>query len=190
MADRFGYQAYLGLFILVCWGVSDWAAQRHISVRWLATAGAVVLIALSLVTYRQLGYWKDGLTLWTHATEVVPNHWAAETNLGLMYMHQGKTAEAMQHFHKAAAINPDEGASNMYIGYEEQTQGHPAEAIARYQRALSDYNVQDDLRAAIWRNMAVAYHALGDDAKARECLEESANYTKKLAASNAASNKE
>ena len=39
--------AYLGLFIMVCWGIADWAKQRRISVAWLASASAVVLLALS-----------------------------------------------------------------------------------------------------------------------------------------------
>ena len=57
MADRFGYQPYIGLFILVCWGVSDWAAKRRISVAWLASASAIILLALAMVTHRQIGYW-------------------------------------------------------------------------------------------------------------------------------------
>ena len=120
MADRFGYQPYLGLFIMVCWGVSDWAQRRRISVQWLAAASAIILLALTLVAHRQIGYWADNLGLWRHATEVVPNHWAAETNIATLLMEQGKQDEAMPHFLSAVAIYPDAGISNLYVGYYEQ----------------------------------------------------------------------
>ena len=31
MADRYAYLPLVGLFIMVCWGVGDWAEQRHVS---------------------------------------------------------------------------------------------------------------------------------------------------------------
>ena len=31
MADRYAYLSFVGLFIMVCWGVAEWARQRHIS---------------------------------------------------------------------------------------------------------------------------------------------------------------
>ena len=37
MADRYAYESFLGLFIMVCWGVSDWAEQHRVSVAWLAS---------------------------------------------------------------------------------------------------------------------------------------------------------
>jgi protein O-mannosyl-transferase len=42
MADRFAYQALIGLFIMICWGLSDWAERLRISAAWLVGASAVV----------------------------------------------------------------------------------------------------------------------------------------------------
>jgi len=169
MADRFGYQPYIGLFIMVCWGVADWAERRHISVAWVAATSAVVLLALTTVAYRQIGYWKDNLTLWEHGAATVPNHWAAEINIGIQLMAQGKEAEALPHLYKGSAINPDEGFSGKVIGYHEQSLGHLQEAISRYQHALRDYNLSNEDREHILRNMAAAYRDLGDLQKANEC---------------------
>ena len=36
MADRYAYLSFIGLFIMICWGVADWSEQRHISASWLA----------------------------------------------------------------------------------------------------------------------------------------------------------
>ena len=140
MADRFVYQAYLGLFIIVCRGVADWAKQRRVPIAWPATAGALALLALTMVTYRQIGYWQDHFMLWTHAVQVVPYHWEGESTLGIYLMENGKSAEAMQHFYRAYAINPDDARSNLEIGYYEQTRGNPQQAIFHYERALRANN--------------------------------------------------
>jgi protein O-mannosyl-transferase len=171
MADRFVYQAYLGLFFIVCWGTADWAEQHAISVRRLASVSAVVLLALTMVTHRQIGYWKDKFTLWSHATQVVNHHWIAEDNLGVYLMEQGKPADALTHFFRASAINPDDGVSNRFIGFYEQTLGNQQEAIVRYSRALRDYTLIGDDRAQVWRNLAVAYRDVGDMEKSREYYE-------------------
>ncbi len=30
-ADRYAYVSFIGLFLMVCWGVADWAKRRHLS---------------------------------------------------------------------------------------------------------------------------------------------------------------
>src|SRR5271165_3871570 len=66
MADRYAYLPFIGLFIMICWGIAEWAERRQISPRWLAAPSFAVLIALSAVTYRQLSYWRDNVLLWSH----------------------------------------------------------------------------------------------------------------------------
>lgn len=179
MADRFGYQPYIGLFILVCWGVSDWATRRHISVAWLASASAVMLLALTMVTHRQIGYWADSLTLWKHGAATVPNHWDADINIGIQLMQRGEQAEAMKYLYRGSEIFPDEGYSNMVIGYEEQKRGRLPQAISRYEHALRDYNVSDKDRAHVYRNMAAAYRDMGDLANANDCYAKARSYEPK-----------
>ena len=175
-ADRFVYQAYLGIFFIVCWGVADLAEQRHVSRVWLAAASALVLLALTIVSNRQIGYWKDEFTVWTHAAEVNQYHWLAQDNVAAQLQSRGKPLEALEHFHRAAAINPDDSFSNMEIGYYEQATGNLPEAVARYRQALKDQSLSDETRALLWRDLGVAYRNLGDLAKARECFQHSASY--------------
>ena len=70
MADRYAYISFIGLFILVCWGAADLAEQRHLSPVWLRSGSVAVLLLLGALTYRQVGFWSDNLTLWSHALEV------------------------------------------------------------------------------------------------------------------------
>jgi protein O-mannosyl-transferase len=172
MADRYAYESFLGLFIMVCWGVSDWAEQRRISTVWLAGASAVVILALTSVTFRQIGYWQDDLTLWKHAALVVKHHWLAEDNAAAMLLREGKNDEAMAHFLRAATSNPTDSTSNIQIAQYEQKRGNFREEIARYQHALEDYdfNMPPGKKVEVLVNMAIAYGKLGDDTNAELCL--------------------
>jgi protein O-mannosyl-transferase len=176
MADRYAYQSFIGLFIMVCWGVAEWAEQRHLTTAWLVGSGTIILVALSVVTYRQIGYWKDNPTIWTHALEVIPGDWAAEDNVGNEMIAQGKTSEAMVHFFRASAMNPNDAVSNLRVGFYEQLHGNPEEAILHYQRALRDVQLENGDRAGIYRNLGSAYRAIGDLNNANQCFEKAASF--------------
>jgi tetratricopeptide (TPR) repeat protein len=176
MADRYAYESFLGLFLMVCWGVSDWAQQRRISVKWLATASAVVLLALGIVTSRQIGYWQDAFTLWNHAAKVVPNNERAEINLAMILMEQGKKDQALEHFAQAVKINPTGSFANVQLALYEQSHGRRQEAIAHYENALrdDDYNLTPKIRSQVWVNMGIAYRDSGDAANAQLCFQKAA----------------
>src|SRR5213076_918118 len=69
MADRYAYLPFIGLFVMVCWGAVDWAQRKRLPAHWPAALVIVVLAAFSLLTYRQIGYWRDSITLWSHALQ-------------------------------------------------------------------------------------------------------------------------
>ncbi len=175
MADRYAYQSFIGLFIMVCWGVAECTEQRHAATAWLATSGALILLALSIVSYHQIAYWKDNRTLWTHAVQAIPRDWAAEDNIGLGLEAQGKVSEVRAYFFRASAINPNDGVSNLRVGYYEQAGGNPQEAIRHYQHALLDLELQDKERAVTYRNLGAAYRAIGDFANANQYFEKAAS---------------
>jgi hypothetical protein len=73
MADRYTYVPYVGLFIMVAWGMSDLLASRKYGRAVLGSAMFVAIAAMSISTYFQLGYWQDSITLSRHAAEVTQN---------------------------------------------------------------------------------------------------------------------
>jgi tetratricopeptide (TPR) repeat protein len=169
MADRYAYLPFIGLFIMVCWGISEWAERQHISVAWLAGLSFAVLLILTVVAHRQIGYWSDSATLWSHTLQVTNRNWLAENNLGKVLMGQGRVEEGMSHFIKATEIYPADPVSNMNIGTYEQQRGNLTEAIERYKKALSSSR-DASLRFAALNNMGRAYNDLGDTARAQECF--------------------
>jgi len=170
MADRYAYLPFIGLFIIVCWGVANWAGQRKVSAAVLAGASVVVLVALSVVAYRQLGYWRDNVILWTHIIEVTPPNYIAQDDLGGALLNTGQLEEAMKHFHAAAEIYPLDPFSNLNLAIYAQQQGDPQQAIARSETVLSR-TPSPRMRSKAYTTMGLAYRDLGDYAKSQEYLE-------------------
>jgi len=169
MADRYAYVSFVGLFIMICWGVSDWIAERHLSKALLPAVSAVVLAALALLTYRQVGYWQDDVTLWTHAAQVTTGNWKAEYLWGGALDAEGRHEEAIQHFFRAAAIEPTDPSINLHIAAYEQTHGKLDLALEYYNKALAEAWTSEQVTLAL-NNMAIIYRQLGDGTKADACM--------------------
>ena len=175
MADRYAYLPFLGLFIMICWGVSDRAHERHLSSAWLAVPGVAVLLALAVVAHRQLTYWNSDVDLWSHAVAVTSNNWVAEDNLGVALSERGQLDDALTHYRAAAAIFPLHPITYLYIGSYYQQRGNPQAALEQYQKVLtlSDNAVAQYARLRLMAlvNMADVYRGLGDNPRAEECIE-------------------
>jgi protein O-mannosyl-transferase len=167
MADRYAYLSFIGLFIMVCWGVADWAQQRHLATAVLSGVSIVALLALAVVSHRQIDYWSDNITLWSHTLRVTKGNWLAEDNLGGALMEDGKLEKAIDHFRSAALIYPQEPVSHLDIGYYEQQHKNWPQAIQEYYKAL-ELTPSPKLRSEAYNNLAIINRDLGDYASARD----------------------
>jgi Flp pilus assembly protein TadD len=161
MADRYAYLPSVGLFLMLCWAVADWARQLRLPRALLPVISGVVLLALGLVARRQLNYWSDNVTLWSHAIDVTRGNYIAQDNLGAALLERGDLEAAMAHFQAAAAIAPYDPTSLLKIAmYEQQRKNFP-EALDGYNRLLS-VTQNAALRATVLTNMGYVYRNLGD----------------------------
>jgi tetratricopeptide (TPR) repeat protein len=175
MADRYAYLSFLGLFIMLCWGVADWARQRQLSPAWLGVAAYALLLALAGLTHRQIGYWRDDVTLWTHTAQITRGNYIAEDNLAGALMKANRPDDAQTHFLRAAEINPSYPLTLMALAVHNQREGKPREAIAQYKQVIAEiqraaYQNHAMLQAA-FTNMGHAYLDLGELAQARDSLQ-------------------
>jgi len=172
MADRYAYQSFIGLFIMICWGVADfqpaarasdssWTVEGHTSSTWLTVASLALLLALTATAHRQLWYWRDSVALWTHATEVTSGNWFAEDFLGGLMVELGKPDDALAHYYRALAMYPGDPVSNLNIGSRKQFDGKPAEAIEYYQKVLRSPRAPAILKSKATEGLQRAYHDLG-----------------------------
>ncbi|MGA2436287.1 MAG: tetratricopeptide repeat protein, partial [Bryobacteraceae bacterium] len=105
-ADRYTYIPLIGVFVSLVWGIADWL--EHFKYR---TATAVALTAATLFlcglgSARQLQYWKNGVTLFSHAINVTADNALAHNNLATALAAAGKETEAMQEYTEALRLNP------------------------------------------------------------------------------------
>jgi tetratricopeptide (TPR) repeat protein len=170
LADRYAYIPFIGLFVMAVWTVADWAERRQIPAAWMAVAALVVLIALGVVTHRQIGFWRDTPTMWRRALEVTENNFIAHTNLATFLDQQGQVEEAAEHLRAALAIQPDDLIATLSLGTYEHQHGNLPAAIERY-KIVALHAADPDLRTTAYSNLGSAYRQVGDYADAKQCYE-------------------
>ena len=147
-ADRYTYLACLPWALLagagLAWCLDAGAAARiGRGVAW-AAVGATVLIIVSLMglTVRQIGVWRDSVTLWRHAAAVEPESDVPIFYLGWALTDARRFDEARAHFERSLARVPDglpwlRAQFMLQLGIVEERAGKPLAAESRYQDALA-----------------------------------------------------
>ena len=69
---------------------------------------AIVLPVLGLLTWRQCGMYTNLETLWRQTLARDPDSTMVHNNLGILLENQGRIEEAMEHYHQAIQINPND----------------------------------------------------------------------------------
>ena len=160
MADRYAYIPLIGIFVMIAWGAADLADSRQIGLSARMVPAACVLLAFSVTTHRQLGYWSSNYDLWTHALAVTDRNFIAQNNLGGALLLLGKPDEAYPHFQAAAEINPNDPMSRSNLGAYLQEHGKLPEAMEQYDRTIS-LTSDAGLLAATYANLGTAYRKVG-----------------------------
>jgi tetratricopeptide (TPR) repeat protein len=174
MADRYGYLSFVGLFIMLCWGIADLAENWQFPRVGFAAACAVVLIGLAFATHRQVGYWSSDVALWAHTAEATDNNSGAENVLGETLQKAGQPEQAMTHFRIAAAMDPLLPFPRYHLAVYDQQHGALRSALAQFQRVLeltqADTGIVAELRSNTLMRMAAIYEALGETAQAHQSM--------------------
>jgi protein O-mannosyl-transferase len=137
MADRYEAWPIIGIFIAVVWLLADVFTDRRLRPALVVPAFAAVLLPLILLTHRQIGYWKDSETLFTHALQVTSRNGVAEQNLGVALFEKGDAAAAFPHFLAAVQYQPDLDRAHYNLGVLLQHQGRIQEAAEQYKFAIA-----------------------------------------------------
>jgi tetratricopeptide (TPR) repeat protein len=162
MADRYTYVPVVGLFIIIAWGLFEllarWSYQK-LSFAVIAIASSGVLMA---VTWQQIGYWKNSVTLFQRAVDVTENNFVAENNLGHALLMDGKFEEAAEHFKKSLEINPRFAIAYLNMGLVLSQEDKPEAALQLYAKAL----VQKPDFAVAYNLAGKTHYRLGNTEKA------------------------
>jgi protein O-mannosyl-transferase len=161
-ADRYTYVPLIGLFLGAAWSIPAqwWSAHRP----KVATIAALGIGGLMLLSWRQVGYWRDGQTLFEHAVAVTEENWVAEVNLGYVRQKQGKLGEAERHYREALRFAPKCAMAHALLAELAQRRGDRAAALTHAQAAVESNPNIPEAQSAL--GMALVTH--GNLAKAIE----------------------
>jgi len=81
MADRYSYVPLIGIFIIGAWAAGDVASTLPSGAKLVGFLSFALVAVLSALTIRQIGFWRDGATLFRHAIAVTDRNWVAHANL-------------------------------------------------------------------------------------------------------------
>jgi tetratricopeptide (TPR) repeat protein len=131
-ADRYTYLPQIGIYVAVTWLVAEWRLNR------VALGGlmAGVLAVLMVCAWKQIAYWQNSETLWTHALACTTDNDMARFNLGTALLQKGRVDEAITQFQQALQINPDYAEAHYNLGNALLQKGRADEAITHYREAL------------------------------------------------------
>lgn len=147
-ADRYTYLAGLPWALLagagVAWCLDAGAAGRiGRGVAGAAVGAAALIIVLFMaLTVRQVGVWRDSVTLWRQAAAAEPESDIPIFRLGWALAGAGRFDEARAHFERSLARVPDglpwlRAQFTLHLGIVEQRAGRPQAAEHRYREALA-----------------------------------------------------
>jgi Flp pilus assembly protein TadD len=130
MADRYTYLPMIGLLITLTWSLP--MMRRTVGI-----ASLLVMIGLGMMTQREIGHWRDSVTLWSHAIETTRDNYVAHTNLAVELARRGDEPSAEMHYRKAIAIRPNWSTAQNGLGVLLARRGEIDGAIAAYKSAIA-----------------------------------------------------
>jgi len=135
-ADRYSYISMVGLLIAFVTGMRLLLAGSKIRILVGGIAPAILIAILATVTFSQVGYWKNSLTLCRRALDVTHDNFAALNNLGVYYEGKGQQEDAEKMYRVAIEISPGIADVHENLGHVLAKKGETNSAIFEYQEAV------------------------------------------------------
>lgn len=165
IADRYSYLPSLGPFFLIgltaalSWRKLHIVKRREMSSMVISVAAVVLLIVpLSYLTIKQIGIWKNSISLWSSVIQQEPTRApVAYYNRGLAYGKNGQFDKAMEDFDMAIALDPSDSRSYNNRGVIYGLTGS-------YDKAIDDFSAAiliDETYAVAYYNRGIFYSRTG-----------------------------
>ena len=115
IADRYMYLPSIGLIFAIVWWIGD--LSTNLAAQRLSAACAIAAcLASGVLTFRQVGYWKDTKRLMDHTLTVVPDNGFCRFYLGAAAAKNGQADEAIRQFTRAIDVQPNYAPSYLGLG--------------------------------------------------------------------------
>lgn len=140
MGDRFTYWPMIGIVWALVWLVGDWVAERPQLQRSVGWTTAAVLVLLGSLTWHQVGYWRDSVTLFERALQAGGDNDYMRGNLGTTLIELDHFPEAETHLLAAVRLGPGEPLHHYNLAVVESKLGKLEQARNEAKAAIAiDY---------------------------------------------------
>jgi len=136
IADRYTYLPSIGIAVIVAWGGWSLLGRLRYRTEIAAPLTGAVLLLLGVLTWIQVGYWQNTITLFERALAVTQRNWLAHNNLAAALIKAGRLPEAHRHLTAALRYRPDYASAVTNLGVIAGKVGNTPQAIAYYRQAI------------------------------------------------------
>ena len=166
-ADRYTYLPMIGILLALVWGAGEGSS------RWSGILGStrgrsfcagvamLLVILLSLLSWRQVAFWGSNERLWAHSIACTGPNEMADYELALAMADEGRLADAIPLLKEVLRIVPRNVEARYCLGTVYLNQGHLEEAVVEYREALR-HGEKKEARC----NLGAALYKLGRFAEA------------------------
>jgi protein O-mannosyl-transferase len=182
MADRYTYFPLIGIFLATTWLVADRDLIKQRGPRFLQTTAVAVVALFGAISFHQIGYWYDTVTLLAHTVSIMPEHPTPHEYLGGAYLYAGQPAKAIPELETAIRLAPPYAPLQNKLAEALEKVGRQNEAVEHFQSSLAI----DEKSAQTHNDFAVLLMDLHQDPLAKRHLERALELDPNLA--NAQSN--
>jgi tetratricopeptide (TPR) repeat protein len=136
MADRYAYVPFIGLFVMIVWGMG-YALKKKYLAKVTAIISLVVITVLMIFTHYQIKYWENTFTLFNHALNVTDNNYVAHYMIAQELLHKNRIDEAISHYQIAILFDTQKFLPLEGIGRAYRIKGDTDKAIEAFRLAIT-----------------------------------------------------
>ncbi len=150
MADRYAYVPFIGLFVIIAWGVPNVLSRLRQSRKFTFFIFISLIAIYTASTAIRIGDWRDTTSLFESALRNNPENFIAHTVLGSIESEKGNYGKAFSYYRSAIELNPKYARTYCHAGTAYLRLGDYEQARSYYQKAI-----------AVDEKFADAYYNLG-----------------------------
>jgi tetratricopeptide (TPR) repeat protein len=149
MADRYTYLPQIGLLWMIVFAADEWLAVRPRFRAVIFTLAALLLAALSIVSWRQTGFWRDDFAFMQRALACNEDDSEMHNNMAAAYMDRAVKeakedqfaakadfAAAQPHARRAVELDPDSASAHANLAHILTALGNAGDAVVYARRAV------------------------------------------------------
>jgi tetratricopeptide (TPR) repeat protein len=167
-ADRYTYLPGIGLALALGVTLAELAGRSRRARMLVASCAGLWLFALSALTWRQIGVWRDSRTLFEHALAVGERNYVALTYLGQVERRAGDPARARELLERSLEFQPRQLEAMRELALACDQLGDREASRRAWRRVLRN----DPESALAHRRLGATLFELGEGEEARAHLEQ------------------